>query len=54
MVGHRSTIFGMLAFLGALSCTDKDDLTAVTFQIATNAVAARPFDFCISNVRVVQ
>jgi hypothetical protein len=46
------------AFQGAWVLTpvdlDTTELTAITFQISTNVVAARPFDFCISNVRVVQ
>lgn len=33
---------------------DMTELTAITFQIYTNATAPKPFDFCISNVRVVE
>jgi hypothetical protein len=33
---------------------DQSELTAITFQVYTNVVAPKPFDFCISNVRVLR
>jgi hypothetical protein len=33
---------------------DTTELTAVSFQIYTSLVAAKPFDFCVSNVRVIR
>ena len=32
----------------------KDQLEAVQFQVFTNATAAVPFDFCVSNMRVIK
>jgi hypothetical protein len=32
---------------------DTSALTAVTFQVYTNTTAPKPFDFCISNARIL-
>jgi hypothetical protein len=33
---------------------DETELTAITVQVYTNATAPKPFDFCVSNLRVVR
>ena len=32
----------------------QDAIESIQFQIYTNATAAKPFDFCVSNMRVVK